>query len=464
MTDHYQACLDFLYGRLNYERQGMPRIPGELRLGRMRRLLRLLGDPQDGLRIVHVAGTKGKGSTATMIAATLSAAGVKTGLFCSPHLHCLEERFNIDGRAATAADLEALTEAIRPTVAALDAETIASQHRGPTFFELTTAMGLLHFARGGVGAVVLEVGLGGRLDSTNAVRPAVSVVTNISFDHTRQLGNTLAAIAREKAGIFKRGRPAVTGESGPEARAVIAEVARLRRSRLREIGTDFHLEYEPPAPPLSRPTAGRVAVRTWSRDWGSFALPLLGAHQARNAAVALATLDVLAEEGLSVGRDAVARGFATLRSPARIEVLGESPWVVVDGAHNVASAEALADALRTCFPPAPRTLVFGTTRDKDLRGQLKALLPGTRTVVATRYVDNPRSVPPEEVAEAVRELGGRSALVTLDPAEALALARHETSRDGLICVTGSLFLATEVRAMLLCLGSAPTASQGRVTR
>jgi dihydrofolate synthase/folylpolyglutamate synthase len=457
MTDAYRESLDYLYGRLNYERLGMPRGPAELRLGRMRRLLRALGDPQDGLRIVHVAGTKGKGSTSAMVAAALTASGVRTGLFCSPHLHALEERFCVDGRAATAGELEALTDAVRPAVAAAD---VRSPARGPTFFEITTAMGLLHFARRGVGAVVLEVGLGGRLDSTNAVRPAVAVVTNISFDHTRQLGSTLAAIAREKAGIFKRGRPAVSGDKGAEARAVIRDVTRLRRCRLREIGTDFHYEYLPPAQPLTRPAAGRVAVRTWAGDWGVLDLPLLGGHQAHNAAVALAALDTLAEEGLTVGRDAVARGFAALKWPARVEVMGEAPWVVVDGAHNVASAEALAETLRTCFPPTPRTLVFGTTRDKDLRGQLRALLPGVSAVVATRYVENPRAVPPDEIAEAVRDLSGLAAVVTYDPSEGLAAARRATPRDGLICVTGSLFLAAETRAFLL--GTAPAHAPGRV--
>lgn len=452
MPDDYRDSLAFLYGRLNYERVGMPRIPAELRLGRVRRLLRKLGDPHEALKIVHVAGTKGKGSTSSMIAAALSASGVRTGLFCSPHLHRLEERFRIDGREATAAELVSLTDALRPVVEALDAEDVAERHRGPTFFEITTAMGLLHFARAGAGAVVLEVGLGGRLDSTNVVRPVVSVITNISFDHTRQLGSTLAAIATEKAGIFKRDRPAVSGEEGPEAREVIRRIAAERRCRLHEIAADFRFEYAPPEPPLSRPDPGRVSVQTWRTDWGSLELPLPGAHQARNAAVALATLDVLAGEGIAVSREAVVRGFSELRFPARVEVIGEKPWVVVDGAHNVASAEALAETLRTCFPPVPRTLVFGTTRDKDLRGQLRALLPGTTRLVATRYVENPRSVPPEEVADAALELGGPPALVAPDPASALAVARRETPGDGLICVTGSLFLAAEARAVLLGLG------------
>jgi dihydrofolate synthase/folylpolyglutamate synthase len=449
MLDAYRESLDFLYGRLNYEWLGMPRSPAELRLGRVRRLLRMLGDPHEALRIIHVAGTKGKGSTSAMLAAALSATGVRTGLFCSPHLHRLEERFSIDGQMATPEELVALTDAVRPAVVALDARCEALQLRGPTFFEITTAMGLLHFARRETGAVVLEVGLGGRLDSTNAIRPLLSVVTTISFDHVRQLGSTLGAIATEKAGIFKRGRPVVSGVRDEEARASIHRVARQRACRLREIDTDYQYHYSPPMQPLSRPDAGRVSVRTWKTDWGTLELPLLGPHQALNAAVALASLDVLAEHGLIVDREAVVRGFAGLRWPARVEVVGESPWVVIDGAHNPAAAEALAEAIRTCFPPTRRTLVFGTTRDKDLRGQLRALLPGFDELIVTRYVENPRSTSPEDIEATILDLSGRTALVAADPAEALAEARRVTPHNGLICVTGSLFLAAEARALIL---------------
>jgi dihydrofolate synthase/folylpolyglutamate synthase len=451
MSDDYQECLDYLYGRLNYERQGMPRLPTELRLSRMRRILRELGDPHKAIPVVHVAGTKGKGSTSAMIASALSASGRKTGLFCSPHLHALEERFGIDGRAATSEQLVTLTDLVRPVIARLDHDHDhhRQRRRGSTFFEITTAMGLLHFAREKVEVIVLEVGMGGRLDSTNVVRPAVSVITNISFDHTKQLGSTLAAIAREKAGIIKRGRPSVSGETAREPGEVIRRTAMARKSPIRELERDFDFQYDLPEQPVRRPTPGKVSVRTWSTDWGTIELPLLGPHQARNASVALATLDVLAEQGIVVGREDVARGFARLNWPARVEVMGTDPWLVVDGAHNVASAEALAETLRTCFPPTPRTLVFGTTRDKDLKGQLRALLPGTMTVVATKYLENPRAVPPEEIAEAVRTLGGQRVVLTHDPASALQMARRETPRDGLICVTGSVFLAAEARAVLL---------------
>ena len=244
MPDAYQEALSFLYNRLNYERTGMPRIPAELRLGRMRRLLRRLGDPQDALKIVHVAGTKGKGSTAAMIASALSASGVVTGLFCSPHLHRLEERFRVDGSEATPEDLISLVDAVRPAVEHFDSDITHHRHRGPTFFEITTAMGLIHFARRKAGAVLLEVGLGGRLDSTNCVRPQVAaLLTSISHDHTKQLGTTLGAIAGEKAGILKRGGVAVSGVGPGEARDAIRRVARARHSRASiEIDEDFHYE------------------------------------------------------------------------------------------------------------------------------------------------------------------------------------------------------------------------------
>jgi dihydrofolate synthase/folylpolyglutamate synthase len=451
MRHDTQERLDYLYSRLNYEWLGMPPANGQLRLGRMRRLLRKMGDPHLPLRIIHIAGTKGKGSTAAMMAAALTASGVRTGLYCSPHLHRLEERFTIDGRACSSSELAALVDEVKESVDQLEQGPALDGNRGPTFFEITTAMGLLYFARRGAGVVVLEVGMGGRLDSTNVVHPALSVITTISFDHTRQLGNSLSAIATQKAGILKRGRPGVIGVRDPEARQAIRHVAERRRCPLRELDRDFWYESIPPAPPVTRPTAGVVTARSWRTDWGSLTLPLLGPHQAHNAAVALAGLDMLAElePSLAVSREHVARGFAALRWPARVEVLGQNPWLVIDGAHNAASAAALAETLQTCFPPAKRTLIFGTSREKDLEGQLRALLPSFDTVIATRYVENPRSIPPETIADCIVELTGRSVRTASEPADALQLARQLTTPSGLVCVTGSLFLAAEARAIVL---------------
>jgi dihydrofolate synthase/folylpolyglutamate synthase len=451
MLDDYQERLDYLYGRLNYEWVGMPRIPAELRLGRMRRLMRRLGDPHLGLKVIHIAGTKGKGSTAAMLAASLTASGIRTGLYCSPHLHRLEERFCIDGRPASADELISLVDEVRDVVERLDVDDLLLRRRGLTFFEITTAIGLLHFARRKTQAVVLEVGLGGRLDSTNVVHPTICVITSIAYDHMRQLGSTLGAIATEKAGILKRFRPAVSGVLDDEPRLAIRRVAAQRRSSLRELGIDFTFESLAPRQPLLRPTPCRASVQTWRTNWGTLGLPMLGPHQAHNGAVALAALDLLAEvePALEVKRDSVVAGLASLRWPARVEVQGEAPWVVIDGAHNVASATALAETLRVCFPATLRTLVFGTSRDKDLTGQLRALLPLFDTLIATRYVGNPRSVPPEDIAAAMQAIDGRTARITHDPAHALDLARQLTDSRSLVCVTGSLFLAAEARAIVL---------------
>lgn len=451
MMQEYQERLDYLYGRLNYEKVGMPKLPAEFRLGRMRRLLRRLGNPQMEMPIIHIAGTKGKGSTAAMMASALSAAGIRTGLYSSPHLHRLEERFTVDGMAASPGEVVALVDEVRECIEELEANDPRMSERGATFFEITTAMGLLYFARRKVGAVVLEVGVGGRLDSTNAVHPALSIITTISFDHTKQLGNTLGSIAREKAGILKRNRPAVSGVTGDEPMHAIRAVANQRRCRLHELGTDFWYDDIRPVHPLSGPTHGKVAVRSWRSDWGTLTLPLFGSHQAHNTAVALAGLDVLADvhPNLAVTRSDVAAGFASLRWPARVEVMGQRPWLLIDGAHNVASAAALAETLKTCFAPTPRTLVFGTTRDKDVEGQLRHLLPLFDVVIATRYVENPRSVPPTQIAAIVSRSSDAILWTAAEPGEALAIARETTPAEGLICVTGSLFLAAEARAIVM---------------
>ena len=450
MSDDYRESLNYLYGRLDYERQGMPRTSADLRIGRMRRILRALDDPQDSFPIIHIAGTKGKGSTAAMIAAILRASGQCTGLFTSPHLHRLEERFRVNGCDPSETDLADLIAIVRPIIDRLDRDDPHFREGGgATFFEITTAMGLVHFARAKADFVVLEVGMGGRLDSTNAIRPMVSVLTTISLDHTRLLGSTLGAIAAEKAGIIKRDRPTISGVRGAEASEVIRKIARQRRSPLRSLEVDFRFQFEPPVAPITRPSPGRAKVETWRSDWGWIELPLMGEHQALNVAVALATIDAIEEQGTSISPTAIARGFATLDWPARTEILGEHPWIVVDGAHNPASATALAETLRTCFPSGPRTLIFGSTREKDFSSQLKALLPDFDKVICTQYASNPRALGPIEASVAVTELGYPSPLIRLEANEALELARQITPDGGLICITGSLFLAAEMRAILL---------------
>jgi dihydrofolate synthase/folylpolyglutamate synthase len=438
----YEQALAYWFGRINYE-QRVPK-PGDLKLDRMRELLRRIGDPHLRQRIIHVAGSKGKGSTSAMLAAILRRAGYRTGLFTSPHLTRVEERIQVDGDLIHPDELTALMRDIRAA-----AEEGEGKLAAPTFFEIATALGFLHFARRRADVAVVEVGLGGRFDSTNVCLPLLALITSISFDHTQQLGNTLAAIAREKAGIIKPHRPTVSGVTGPEARQVIEAVCRERQSPLYQLGRDFHYAYEPGRITATSERWPRVRVVTPARRWPDMELRLLGEHQAANAAGAVAAVERLRALGLVIPDAAVAHGLAHVVWPARLEVLGRRPLVVLDCAHNVASAQALADTLRTSFPPTRRLLIFGGSSDKDLAGMLQVLAPHFAHVFFTRYRISPRGVPPEQLAETFARIAPIPSSVYPTAAEAWRQARAQAGADDLICVTGSVFLAGELRPMLV---------------
>jgi dihydrofolate synthase/folylpolyglutamate synthase len=418
----------------------------------MRELLRRLGNPQERLPIVHVAGTKGKGSTSAMVAAVLGAAGYRTGLFISPHLERIEERITVDGQACPSDELVRLLERVRPVVETLDAEATADNSGRATYFEIVTAVALLYFVAQRVDLAVLEVGLGGRLDSTNVCRPLVSVITSISFDHTRQLGDTLAAIAWEKAGIVKPGRPVVSGVVAEEPRQVVRQVCRGAGAPLVELGQHFSFEYTPPTHLEQGPAPGRLAFHyqgpTGRYDYPSLPLGLLGRHQAANAAVALAAIQELRTQGFAIDEPALARGLSALRWPARIELLAWHPAVIVDAAHNVASVEALVRSLQESFQVARRRLLFATTREKDLAGMLACLLPAFDEVVFTQYATNPRAVPADEAAAAAATISGRTYPVQPDAVAAWNDLRARSGPNDLLCVTGSFFLAAEIRRAL----------------
>ena len=435
----YEDALAFWFGRVNYETRAPQ--PNDLKLDRIRALLRHLGDPHERLRIVHVAGTKGKGSTSAMLASVFRQAGYRTGLFTSPHLSRVEERFQVDGRPVTPGELTVLLEDVRAAAARGRLE--------PTFFEIATALGFLHFRRRGVEAAVIEVGLGGRFDATNVCRPAVAVITSISFDHTRELGDRLASIAREKAGIVKPGRPAVSGATAPEARAVIEAVCRERRAPLRQLGADFAYRHTPGRVTAETTVLPRVRLTTGRRDGPEMELGLIGEHQAANAAVAAAAVEVLRAGGWRIPDGAVAAGLAGVRWPARMEVVGRRPLVVLDCAHNVASAQALVETLRTSFPPARRWLLFAGSGDKDLSGMLRVLAPHFGHAFLTRYASNPRGMPADDLAALLRQAADLPHTVCPTPAAAWEAARGRAADDDLVCVTGSVFLAGELRTLLV---------------
>jgi dihydrofolate synthase/folylpolyglutamate synthase len=433
--------LAYWFSLINYEQRSP--LPGDLKLDRMRALLARLGDPHRRLRIVHVAGSKGKGSTSALLASVLRQAGYRVGLFTSPHLVRVEERFQVDGQSISLPELAILLEEIRQVL-----EGRLPDLR-PTFFEVATAAGFLHFVRRRVDVVVLEVGLGGRFDSTNVCTPAVSVITSISFDHTRQLGNRLSSIANEKAGITKPGRPTVSGATAPEARTVIERVCRERHSPLRQLGVDFHFTHQPGWVSESDVRPPRVRVTTSHRTWPEMELGLLGEHQAANAAVAVTCVELLREQGWHLPDAAVARGLAEVSWPARMEVLGRRPRVVLDCAHNVASAEAVVETLRASFPPGRRLLLFAGSSDKDLAGMFHVLAPHFAHAYLTRYTNNPRGVAPETLAGLLRAAGNLPFTLCPNPAAALQTARAAASPNDLICITGSVFLAGEVRPLLV---------------
>lgn len=450
-----EAALEFLYQRIDYERSlAVPYGTQGFKLERMRELLERLGNPQEGMPIVHVAGTKGKGSTTVMIAAALTAAGFRTGAFTSPHLHRVEERFALDGRPCSSEDLVELVEHVTPVVLAMDraAADRPAEETGPTYFEITTALALLYFAWRKVDAAVLEVGMGGRLDSTNVCQPCVAVITSISFDHTKQLGNTLAEIAREKAGIIKPGVPVVSGVTVAEPRDVIRQACRERGCSLAELGVDFDYSYCPPRALETAASPGRIDFRYPAFgepfDLREISLALAGRHQAANAAVAIAALAELSRAGWDIPERAIREGLADVVWPARAEVLSRRPVIIVDAAHNLASVDALVRLIEESFSVRRRLLIFATTQDKDLRGMLDCLLGRFDHIVFTRYQNNPRGVPPEELSRIAEELTGRRHQVCPQPAEAWDEIRFLATPDDLICVTGSFFIAAEMRLQI----------------
>lgn len=387
------------------------------RLGRMRALLRYAGDPDRQMRVVLIAGTKGKGSTAAFLASILHTAGLRAGLFTSPHLQTYRERIRIDGAMLGDSDFARAIEGLRPLVARLRREDPAAGE--PTTFELTLLLAARAFAERGCAVAIIEVGLGGRLDATNALDPAVSVITSISYDHTAILGRTLGAIASEKAGIVRRGTPAPVAVQRPAAARAIERICRA-------MGAD----------------------RRVVQPLGVHAdLALTGEHQRQNAALAVAAARALgADEG------AIAHGLRTATWPARFERVRGRPPIVLDGAHNGASAEALARTLRQERDGRRLVLVVGINRDKDARAVIGPLAKMASAVVATRS-SSPRALDPADVAR----VAGREARIPVttaaDVPAALAAARKAAGPDGLVCVTGSLALAADARTAL---GLAPS--------
>ena len=396
---------------------------------RTRELLSLLGNPQDELRFVHVAGTNGKGSTCAMLAAILQAAGYRTGRYTSPYVNRFNERIALDEQPISDQDLVDVFQRIRPVVDAMPKQ--------PSEFELITCAAMLYYKEQKCDVVVLEVGMGGEFDSTNVIQtPLLTVITAMGFDHMQYLGSTMAEIASAKAGIIKpNGTTLIYGEN-PEADQVFRETCERMHSRL--VVTDH-----------SRMVDNAHTLRGHDLSFGPYEhvhLPLIGSHQVKNAAVVLTAVEELKKAGLSIPDSAVYEGMASVRWPARMELLSEEPVFLLDGGHNPHGFHAAAETLRELFPDRKVTVLMGVMADKDHGDMIRALLPHVQRFVTVRP-NSPRAMSAKALAEEIRSLGGEA-----EPADTVEngverMLREARPEDVLLAI-GSLYMAGDVRVSM----------------
>ena len=420
----YQEALEYL--------TSLGRFGIKLGLERTEALLHALGDPQDLFQGVLVAGTNGKGSVCAMLASVLQSAGYRVGLMPKPHLISYTERIQVDQRPIAETDFAALLTELQPII-----NKVASELGPPTEFEILTSAALYYFARAGIDLLVCEVGLGGRLDSTNVLDLGVNVITNIALDHTQHLGSTLEAIAAEKAGILKPDSIAITGAQ-PPALAVIEARAREQQIPLLRLGQEIEVSA------IDKDWAGvQATITTPGGTYRELRIPLLGLHQADNAALAVAAIDALRSRGWDISDGALRDGLARTRWPGRLEVIDKNPIVLVDGAHNPAGLERSLAAVQKLAKGRPLVIVFGAMSDKDLPSML-ALLRSVAAPVIFSRIDWHRASPPAVLAE----LFGGESETAQSSAEALGRARERAGRDGIVLVCGSLYLVGEVKQAL----------------
>jgi len=429
----YQQAIDYLASYTDYE--VVPRLAhnaANYDLRRVEELLSRLGNPHLRARSVHIAGTNGKGSVAAMIASVLTTAGYTTGLYTSPHLHTWRERIRVNEELISEAELAALVEELKPEAEAVNREATYGRL---TTFELLTTLAFAHFAAKGADFQVLEVGMGGKFDATNVINPEISVITSISFDHTEVLGNTLAEITAEKAGIIKPGNMVVTSPQPDEAVRVIEETCLSREAQLIKVGSDVtwqSLGFNDNQQRLR--VVGSLGIYELS-------IPLLGWHQLVNAATAVAALEVLAGKGFNLSQRSIANGLARVSWPGRLQVLSNHPLIVVDGAHNPDAARRLRESLEQYFDFDRAILIIGASDDKDIAGVVSELAPVFDKVIATRS-HHPRPMATAAIVAEFTKHGVETQVVDNVPSALTEASALAGDRD-LICIAGSLFVVAE---------------------
>ena len=441
----YEDALNFLYNAVDYEKLIRYQYNAStFSLDRMVRMLEYVGNPHKGFPSIHITGTKGKGSTSIMMSTVLEYAGLRAGLFTSPHLIDLKERIRINHHKISEREFTDILNDLRPYIQHLrDTDLSAS----PTFFEILTAVAMLCFKENKVDISVLEVGLGGRLDSTNVVMPWISIITNVGFDHTAILGNTLSSIAYEKAGIIKQGVPVLSAVEDPEAFSVIEKTCREKNARLYLLGRDFWVE-ETNGIDRNGARGLQCKIKTWRHTYNNIFLPLVGTHQAKNCALVLGALEVLREQGdIAIDDNLIRDAFANVHCPARIEVFGEKPLIVLDYAHTVDSMRSLKHALFENFKFNRLILILGFSQDKDLDNILKEVATVGDSIIVTRS-KNPRAALPEDLCQRIEKLCDKQPVIFDNTLDAVIEAKRIATKNDLICITGSAYVAGEAMQVL----------------
>lgn len=438
----YNSAMRYLFDRTDYEKQQKLRYNvTTFDLDRMKSLLKNLGDPHKKITTVHIAGTKGKGSTATMLSKMIEANEYSVGLYTSPHVTTLHERIMIDSEMISEKQMLNLINRMHAVI-----EKLADKDDAPTFFEIMTAMAFMYFNDSNVDVAVIETGLGGRLDSTNVIEPSLVGITSISIDHQNLLGDTIDRIATEKAGVIKKGIPVVTVPQDPAAMKVLKHHALSVDAPLSVTGKDIEFSSRFESSREHGPHT-RICLTTPSSRFEHLRVPLPGDHQAVNCGLALAMLDKLKGQGYEIDDDKAADGLSTVSLIGRMEIISNDPRVIVDTAHNAASINALIHAIGQHVPYDSMVIIFGCNSDKDVRGMLERLQFGADKVVFTRS-NSPKAVYPEDLAEMYAEVCGKMCQTAMTLREAVRIAKSAVSREDLICITGSFYLVGQAKEQL----------------